>query len=71
MNECQVKALCLAKDGHSFRLIGLPGTGKTAVTREIVTQLRLNGKIVGLTAATGTACQQYSDAVTEIGRAHV
>ncbi len=49
------KALELAKKGLSFFVTGKAGSGKTTLLRELVSQLRNQGKMVAVTASTGVA----------------
>ena len=64
MNEQQEEALELALRGHSICILGLPGTGKSHITRLIAQKLKESGKQVAITASTGTACSQFQEAST-------
>jgi len=64
MNEEQIIALCRARQGHSLLLTGQAGTGKTCACREMIKQLKEDGKKVLVCAATGIACMNLPDAQT-------
>ena len=60
MNNEQELALQMAMQGHSFLLLGAAGTGKTFVTKEIISSLKKEGKSVLIASSTGIACTPFS-----------
>lgn len=51
----QQQCIDTALNGESFMLMGVGGTGKSTVIKYGVTQMRQDGKTVGITATTGVA----------------
>ena len=60
MNNKQLDAMDLAKNGHSLFITGAIGTGKSQVLRGIIQLLEENGVCVAVTASTGLARQQIT-----------
>ena len=61
-NEQQRQAIKTALTSNIMVLTGGPGTGKTTVTKGIITALRLLNKVILLAAPTGKAADRMSDA---------
>lgn len=61
MNEKQQSAFDMALQGHNLLLLGLAGTGRSLVVKEIQKRLSETGKTVKITCSTGIVCQVYSD----------
>lgn len=55
MNEKQLEALSIVKDGCNLFLTGSAGTGKSYVVKQIINYLNQNNKEYGITALTGCA----------------
>jgi ATP-dependent DNA helicase PIF1 len=55
MNEKQLEALSIVKDGRNLFLTGSAGTGKSYVVKQIINYLNQNNKEYGITALTGCA----------------
>ena len=49
----------LAKEGHNIMLVGVAGTGKSYLLKEIATSLQQQGKKVCVTCSTGTATENF------------
>ena len=58
MNDKQLQAVELARNGHSLFITGGIGTGKTQVVTSIVEVLESRGSSVAVTASTGLASKQ-------------
>ena len=49
----------LAKEGHNIMLVGVAGTGKSYLLKEIATSLQQEGKKVCVTCSTGIATENF------------
>ena len=63
LSHGQAEVVRLACKGHNFLVTGQGGTGKSAVVREIISNLQAAGKNVSVACSTGIACTLYDASV--------
>lgn len=59
LNEKQLEAFALIKEGHNVLITGSAGTGKTHLLKEIISYCKTSGKTVHITCTTGIACTHF------------
>ncbi len=64
LNAAQTKALETALSGENMWIVGPPGTGKTFLNEFIRQKISANGKVIQMTATTGTAASLMKDGIT-------
>jgi hypothetical protein len=64
LNTKQTAALNLALKGESMWIVGPPGTGKTFLNEFIRQKMNENGKVIRMTALTGTAASLMTEGLT-------